>query len=56
MKNFFEMYSEDPEFEPMITGVKNDDGYKISIGFQCRNINEKYIEIINKISDNINQQ
>lgn len=56
MKNFFEMYSEDPEFEPMITGVKNDEGYKISIDFQCRNINEKYIEIINKISDNINQQ
>lgn len=56
MKYLFEMFSDDPEFEPIIKGVNFDDKFKISINFQCRNIDGKYIEIINKISDNINQQ
>ena len=49
IKSFFKMFINDPEFEPIISGKKENNNFCVNINFMCRNLNENYLALFENL-------
>lgn len=55
LKEFFELFSNDPEFDPLIKTVIKNHTSKIFIDFECRVLTPNYIPLSRKLSSLFNE-